>query len=97
METKASKAFVLFVRFPLWALLAATIVMGISSRRGYRDLSRMNARNAELTHQIADLKTQKSQLEFKVHSLRTDSLYQEYVIRERLGYVHSHEKVIQFD
>ncbi len=97
MNSNPTKAFIFLVRVPAWILILTSVGMGIFSRRGWLDWQRMEQKNTELETRVGELSEQKDRLERRFRAFRTDHQFQERILRERLGYIRSDEKVIPFE
>lgn len=91
-----SSQYRLFVRFPLLLLIALLCLMGTFSRRGLLDWRRMVNQNDKLNSKIVSTRDQKLALERQIEQFQSSHEEQERVVRQVLGYVKPHEKVIEF-
>jgi cell division protein FtsB len=91
------KSYIYFVRLPLVLAILLLSLVGICSRRGWLDLRRMRLQNAQLQQKLYEGLAQKQALEKELESFRADSIEQERIVRQTLGYVRRNEIIVQFD
>ena len=91
-----SSSFVYLVRFPLLLSIAALLVMGTFSKRGWFDWQRIRSENERLEFKIASTQKEKIQLQTEVRLFERNHDTQERVVRQILGYIRPNETVIEF-
>ncbi|MBI1860253.1 MAG: septum formation initiator family protein [Deltaproteobacteria bacterium] len=85
------------IRIPLGIILVGLIVVGLFSKRGFRDWRTILRKNDELRARILEVETQKRDLERRNYLIQNSADEQERVIRRVLGYVRPQETVVEFD
>lgn len=85
------------LRYFLSLVAIVFLLVGVFAKRGYIDWRRIVRQNEELELRIEGLKQKKATLEQQIRNLTLDSLHQETVVREGLGYVREGEMIIEFD
>lgn len=76
--------------------VAALVLAGIFSKRGYLDWSQMRAKNAELEAVIGELSRQRAALDNRMERFESDPRERERLVRQTLGYLKSNETAVEF-
>ena len=93
---KSSFQYQYFVRLPALLLITVLLYMGVFSKRGFRDLTRMRNHNAELSLGIKKAKAERDRLTKRIQGLKESVSEQERTIRQVLGYVRVDETILEF-
>ena len=74
----------------LW-IFAVIIILGIIYLPGYTKIQELRDRNRDLAEKNKRLKSENQLLQQELKRLETDQLYQEKILREKLGVVRKDE------
>ena len=85
------------VAFYALLFVALTLFAGLFFLRTYAEVTGLEAQERDTRQRLAELRVHLANQEEKLHRLRTDPVYVERAIREKLGYARPEEVVYRFE